>query len=134
MNWFLFDRDLRHERVKPTYFFINSKNKKAMINFWSRLWPYEINIDILKTYSTVKLMPEACLEPTIYNPQYITHEHLLQSFFVIFTEKLHHTCSTGFQIRLCIHLHTGQSHRNYMHIEYFCCKLHFFWQEKNEIN
>ena len=35
-------------------------------------------------------------------------------------------------MRLCIHLHTFQTHRNNMYIEYFCCKTHFFLQKKNE--
>ena len=63
MDWLLYDRDLRHEWGKPTFFFINSRNKKAMKNFWSQLWPYQINVDILLTFSTVKRLSEAYLEP-----------------------------------------------------------------------
>ena len=37
LDWFLYGRELRHERRKLTYFFFNSRNKKAMKKFWSRL-------------------------------------------------------------------------------------------------
>ena len=35
-----------------------------MADFRSRLWPYHINNDILQTFSTVKPMQEAYLEPS----------------------------------------------------------------------
>ena len=59
--------------------FINSRNKKAMANFWSRLWLYQTNINILKTFYTVKHIPEVYLEP---------------SRVVIFSKKLRRRCST----------------------------------------
>ena len=33
-------------------------------------------------------------------------------------------------MRLCIHFHTGQYHRNYIHTDYFCCKISLFLQKK----
>ena len=44
--------------------FINSRNKKSRINFSMTLtkWPYEANIDILETFSTIKVIPEVLLE------------------------------------------------------------------------
>ena len=45
-------------------FFINLTNQKAMADFRSQLWPYHINIDILQTFSTVKPMQKAYLEPS----------------------------------------------------------------------
>ena len=64
MDCFIYDRDLGHERVKPTCFLL----------IWEarREWPifevdfgYQINIDILSIFSIVKHMPdEAYLEPS----------------------------------------------------------------------
>ena len=69
--------------------FINSRNKKSRINFSMTLtkWPYEANIDILETFSTIKVIPEASLE---------TIRISAINFFVIFSKKLHHRYSTGF--------------------------------------
>ena len=43
---------------------IDSRNKKSMTNFWRWLWPYQINVDILQTFSTLKPILEAYLEPS----------------------------------------------------------------------
>ena len=64
MGRFLYDRDLRHERVKPTCFLLIRETEGNDKNVLSRLWPYQINIEILKTLSTLKLIPELYLDPS----------------------------------------------------------------------
>ena len=48
--------------VKPTCFFINSKNKWHIFQWLCWYLLYKTNIDILQTFSTLKCLPEAYLE------------------------------------------------------------------------
>ena len=64
--------------VKPTCFLLVQESRRSIQNFW--LWLCKTSIDILQTFSTVKVIPDKYLE---------SKRTSAITFFVIFSKKLH---------------------------------------------
>ena len=122
MDWFIYGRDLRHERVKPTCFYWFEKQEgndrllKSTLAILDKYWRSG-NLFYCKTYARGVLRTRS----NIYNKAFLWFSQRSSTIDVRLGSKY---ASANIYIQVSL--------RNYMHIEYFCCKIHFFWQKKNE--